>query len=370
MRLLDDAPMDPEVAAALDAIDSTLAGEPVDPGMPSSPSLRCCWPTSGPASIPCSPTRSMSEWRGGSARPRARRSARPPAPAGPAGWPAARRSRWRPASPPCSCSPRHPHAGSSGSSSSARRPRVRSRRRHRAGDRCASCRRASKPQSRDRQRRVESGLCSRDHGVCRPDAPASGKRPQDHPVRPAQPLHLAEPGRRRRAGGLRRGRPGERDRQPLVRHPDRTLGRLGVHAAQRAELGAGPDDDQAVAAHLRAGVLPDRQQPGRQQPIRPGQAPARRCPGASHLVAQAAGERRHDRAGRQPQGPDPRRRAIDLFRRVRARCAEPPHRLQQHLADDLRGRSAAGRRPATTAAGSRSARPRTTRGACWWCSPA
>ncbi|HET7051262.1 MAG TPA: DUF4349 domain-containing protein [Solirubrobacteraceae bacterium] len=31
MRLLDDTPMDPEVAAALDAIDSTLAGEPVDP---------------------------------------------------------------------------------------------------------------------------------------------------------------------------------------------------------------------------------------------------------------------------------------------------------------------------------------------------
>ena len=31
MRLIDDAPMDPEVAAALDAIDSTLAGEAVDP---------------------------------------------------------------------------------------------------------------------------------------------------------------------------------------------------------------------------------------------------------------------------------------------------------------------------------------------------
>src|SRR5437868_469282 len=31
MRLLDDTPMDPDVAAALDAIDSTLAGEPVDP---------------------------------------------------------------------------------------------------------------------------------------------------------------------------------------------------------------------------------------------------------------------------------------------------------------------------------------------------
>jgi Domain of unknown function (DUF4349) len=31
MRLLDDTPMDPEVAAALDAIDATLAGEPVDP---------------------------------------------------------------------------------------------------------------------------------------------------------------------------------------------------------------------------------------------------------------------------------------------------------------------------------------------------
>ena len=31
MRLLDDTPMDPEVAAALDAIDSTLAGEAVDP---------------------------------------------------------------------------------------------------------------------------------------------------------------------------------------------------------------------------------------------------------------------------------------------------------------------------------------------------
>ena len=31
MRLLDDAPMDPDVAAALDAIDATLAREPVDP---------------------------------------------------------------------------------------------------------------------------------------------------------------------------------------------------------------------------------------------------------------------------------------------------------------------------------------------------
>jgi len=31
MRLLDDTPMDPEVAAALDAIDATLAGEAVDP---------------------------------------------------------------------------------------------------------------------------------------------------------------------------------------------------------------------------------------------------------------------------------------------------------------------------------------------------
>jgi hypothetical protein len=31
MRLLDDTPMDPDVAAALDAIDSTLAGEAVDP---------------------------------------------------------------------------------------------------------------------------------------------------------------------------------------------------------------------------------------------------------------------------------------------------------------------------------------------------
>src|SRR6201986_2122410 len=31
MRLLDDTPMDPDVAAALDAIDATLAGEAVDP---------------------------------------------------------------------------------------------------------------------------------------------------------------------------------------------------------------------------------------------------------------------------------------------------------------------------------------------------
>lgn len=31
MRLFDDAPMDPDVAAELDAIDATLAGEPVDP---------------------------------------------------------------------------------------------------------------------------------------------------------------------------------------------------------------------------------------------------------------------------------------------------------------------------------------------------
>jgi hypothetical protein len=31
MKLVDDTPIDPEVAAALDAIDATLAGEPVDP---------------------------------------------------------------------------------------------------------------------------------------------------------------------------------------------------------------------------------------------------------------------------------------------------------------------------------------------------
>src|SRR5512142_1775652 len=31
MRRLDDTPIDPEIAAALDAIDATLAGEPVDP---------------------------------------------------------------------------------------------------------------------------------------------------------------------------------------------------------------------------------------------------------------------------------------------------------------------------------------------------
>src|ERR1700733_4692415 len=31
MRRLDDSPIDPEIAASLDAIDATLAGEPVDP---------------------------------------------------------------------------------------------------------------------------------------------------------------------------------------------------------------------------------------------------------------------------------------------------------------------------------------------------
>src|SRR5947209_14698112 len=31
MRRLDDTPIDPEIAACLDAIDATLAGEPVDP---------------------------------------------------------------------------------------------------------------------------------------------------------------------------------------------------------------------------------------------------------------------------------------------------------------------------------------------------
>ena len=31
MRRLDDTPMDPEIEAALDAIDATVAGEPVDP---------------------------------------------------------------------------------------------------------------------------------------------------------------------------------------------------------------------------------------------------------------------------------------------------------------------------------------------------
>ena len=31
MRRLDDTPIDPEIAASLDAIDATLAGEPVDP---------------------------------------------------------------------------------------------------------------------------------------------------------------------------------------------------------------------------------------------------------------------------------------------------------------------------------------------------
>src|SRR5579859_737050 len=31
MRLLDDTPLDPEIAASLEAIDATLAGDPVDP---------------------------------------------------------------------------------------------------------------------------------------------------------------------------------------------------------------------------------------------------------------------------------------------------------------------------------------------------
>ena len=31
MRRLDDYPIDPEMAAQLDAIDATLAGDPVDP---------------------------------------------------------------------------------------------------------------------------------------------------------------------------------------------------------------------------------------------------------------------------------------------------------------------------------------------------
>src|SRR5579871_4414393 len=31
MRQLEDSPLDPDVAAALDAIDGTLAGDPVDP---------------------------------------------------------------------------------------------------------------------------------------------------------------------------------------------------------------------------------------------------------------------------------------------------------------------------------------------------
>src|SRR5438105_8164411 len=31
MRRLDENPIDPEIAASLDAIDATLAGEPVDP---------------------------------------------------------------------------------------------------------------------------------------------------------------------------------------------------------------------------------------------------------------------------------------------------------------------------------------------------
>ena len=45
---LTTRPIDPEIAAALDAIDATLAGEAVDPSTPSSRSSRCCSPTSGP----------------------------------------------------------------------------------------------------------------------------------------------------------------------------------------------------------------------------------------------------------------------------------------------------------------------------------
>ena len=43
MRLLDHEPIDPEIAASLDAIDAVLAGEPVEaPSTRSWRRSRCC----------------------------------------------------------------------------------------------------------------------------------------------------------------------------------------------------------------------------------------------------------------------------------------------------------------------------------------
>ena len=47
MPLLDQDPIDPEIAATLDAIDATLAGEPVDGRYAESPRSPCCWRPTG-----------------------------------------------------------------------------------------------------------------------------------------------------------------------------------------------------------------------------------------------------------------------------------------------------------------------------------
>ena len=191
--------------------------------------------------------------------------------------------------------------------------------------------------------------------------PAADHRAQGRPVGAAQA------DRRRRAGSTtwpRRcttwsaRRTGSSTARPSPR-ADPTATRV---PAERPERRAARDDDRL--SQLTTPRSPRAPTPPRTSPTSttPPTSAAGRRPRAADLAAQAAGERRHHGAGRQPERADPRRRGVDLERRGDAGAPEPPGQLQP---DPVEINASTPPLPvAHSSGGFASARPPTTPGGC------
>ena len=228
MRLLDDTRSTPRSPRRWTRSTRRWPVSRSTRSTPSSPSSRCCSPTIGPAWIRRSPAaldERVSARFGGATREADARAAPRPV-VGLAGR-RRRRRRWRRPWWPWSCSYRASTTaalGSSASSAAARRPRCRRRHRRRARTRRAASRwrrsRARAAAPRRRRRRVAA--CRRRRR--RPAARRSRRQTAARRSSPRSSTCATAPSRvddvAQEAFDVIGA--GERDRQPLVRHADRS----------------------------------------------------------------------------------------------------------------------------------------------------
>ena len=263
MPLLDQDPIDPEIAATLDAIDATLAGEPVDGRYAEIAEIALLLASDRPEIPPAfaqsldgkverrfAPLGAPAEateaelvarlagggrsrrCRGGGGRGGRVRRAAAAASSGASSSSASESvtsaASSAASSPPASSVPAPPRSGTAKSLSSA-------------GAAASSYGSVASGTAS-----TPSATSSTPSGSVAPAAPqdaaAADDRPQGRPGRAAQPDRGPEPDRRRGAGDLQRRRSGERDRRELERHAGRTR-RQRQLPAQRAERDAGADPD-------------------------------------------------------------------------------------------------------------------------------
>ena len=342
MRLLDhDEPIDPEIAAPLDAIDAMLAGEPVDARYADLAEIALLLSAERPARrAGVRRARWTRGWRGGSPgrRRRRRRSAGAGARPGGSGRQAARWPRGG------------DDRGDRGPRRSGHGEFVGHRRRPRSFRRpVASSTSASEGAGQDRRdlgrRRVERLARRPGERV----APAAVRQARPSAARHAPTadtgrkvvqsaqLNLTAPPNRIDdvAQQVYNVSASERNRQELDRDPGRT-GRLRGVPAQHPDAALGTDHEPPVVTnYAQVSSRTDSSQDITDQYGRARRALADARALRTSLLKQLA-ERDDDRAGRQPEGSDPRRRGVDLERPGHAQPPQPAGRVQPAHAPDQR----------------------------------